>query len=86
VPCTRYLLSNGSHVNFQDSQGMTALHFAVTANSEVCVKLLCEAGASVDILNYVGSRQTGMSPFDYAESMRLNVLRTAMRRYSKSSR
>mmetsp|Transcript_24275 Transcript_24275/g.43194 ORF Transcript_24275/g.43194 Transcript_24275/m.43194 type:complete len:132 (-) Transcript_24275:61-456(-) len=83
LPCLKYLIANNSHINIQDAQGLTPLHFAVVTDSESCAKYLVEAGASVDILSSVTSKQQGMSPLDYAESLRLGHLKAVMRRYSK---
>lgn len=54
--CLKYLIDQKINVNIQDARGSSPLHLAVTSNSEPCVKILCEGGADVDLLNSVKSK------------------------------
>jgi Mg2+ and Co2+ transporter CorA len=52
----RLLLSNGADVCLQNSNGMTALHFAVTSNPKTgaIIEMLLDEGGDVDVLNSAG--------------------------------
>jgi hypothetical protein len=61
----RHLLTRGANVNLRAAGGVTALLFAATAKDSATVKLLCEAGASLDAVELgkrehvrVGARRT----------------------------
>jgi hypothetical protein len=47
VDVMAYLLGKGAHIDAQDVQGWTALHFAVRFNNVDCVNLLLDRGASM---------------------------------------
>jgi hypothetical protein len=50
------LLKKGAHVNIQDSEGSTPLHWAVVARKSQSVELLLEAGADIKIRDKAGHR------------------------------
>ena len=54
-------LDRGANVNAVNDAGQTALHMAVTARSEVFVKLLADRGAALDIKD-----KQGRTPLDVA--------------------
>ena len=50
----RFLLAHHIDIDARDSNGYTALHFAVLKSSITCARLLIEAGAALDIVNALG--------------------------------
>jgi len=50
-----FLISRGADVNGADHVGLTALHYAVTANSSALVRKLIESGTDVNIRDKYGS-------------------------------
>jgi Mg2+ and Co2+ transporter CorA len=66
----RLLLSNGADVCVQNSNGMTALHFAVTSKPKTgaIIEMLLDEGGDVDVLNSAGysvlelAEQAGVKP------------------------
>ena len=72
----KYLLSNGLLVDTVDSTGSTPLHTAAIQGELETVKILCEAGAKINLKN-----DSFMSPLDIAESLRNQKLVTALKQY-----
>ena len=62
--CLNVLLSEGqANINLQDSEGITALHWACSAGNIEAIHLLISAGANVNMMEVDGERLT---PLDYA--------------------
>ena len=58
------LLSEGqANISLQDSEGITALHWACSAGHLEAVHLLVSAGATLNVMEMDGERLT---PLDYA--------------------
>ncbi len=70
----RMLLEAGAYPDAADSDGETALMFAIDAASMACVQLLLAAGASVDIMDHFGE-----SPLQRALRLRLYTIADLLR-------
>eukprot|EP01133_Synstelium_polycarpum_P013410 gene13410-15794_t len=57
MPVIEYLLTHAILLDVQDMNGNTALHYAVLVASMDIVKMLVEAGARMDIFEYVNMRR-----------------------------
>ncbi|EGO00107.1 hypothetical protein SERLA73DRAFT_107088 [Serpula lacrymans var. lacrymans S7.3] len=57
-----FLLRHNIDLDVRDRNGYTALHFAVTARSKACVKLLVDAGADLEIVNVLGKTPEEIAP------------------------
>ncbi len=55
------LIDSGLNINEQDEEGNTYLHHYIKKGDSVMAKLLCEAGADIDLKNMYGK-----SPIDVA--------------------
>lgn len=75
----RYLLSNGLFVDAVDNTGSTPLHTAVIQGDLDTVRILCQAGAQIDLKN-----DSYMSPIDIAESLRNQKIVTTLRQFEVS--
>lgn len=61
IKCMEYLLENGANPNYQNNEGLSALHIAAGLNYKDCVELLLKNNASKSLLN-----KNGLNPFTYA--------------------
>ena len=58
---TMAAIAAGADINIRDHELRTALHFSSVGHHVLCVELLCQLGASVNVVD-----AQGMSPFDNA--------------------
>ena len=63
------LILQGVNINYQNLDGLTALHFAARCNWTQCGILLAEAGADVRILNKASQTPLDVSGSDFKEAV-----------------
>jgi ankyrin repeat protein len=78
ISTLRFLLSKGLYVDLADNTGSTALHTATLQQDFNTMRVLCEAGADINVKN-----ESYMSPLDIAESFRDMKLVMALRHFEK---
>lgn len=69
-----YMLGKGADVDFQDYKEETALMDAAAANQTECLKVLLDAGASLEVYNHEGNNAMTIATLkDCAGSLRVLI-------------
>ena len=74
TPKARELIAKGVNVNEKDEYGSTAIIYAVTADSDDCVKLLTANGADVNSKNIIGETPLTIA----AKKGRIKIVKTLL--------